>query len=203
MPEVPNIALAPISCGTRRVGRKAAVMSSTSKPKRNCVNSWTLRVHTPVKNPAIGSGTMPDDSCLLIGDHCIVPAWPYCGRSPMAFQTAKQGSRTKFLTLSCVKSLLREKAPSWTAHSWIGQPSIFIPIFCNAFTRPPEKWPSRRGSARIRPAEEKAKSTGLRRLGTRGPSLRLCPSLAGREPLSSFSVQPEAEGCQTVACFGR
>jgi hypothetical protein len=70
-----------------------------------------------------------------------------------------KAQETKFLTLSCVKSLLREKAPSWTAHSWIGQPSIFIPIFCNAFTRPPEKWPSRRGSARIRPAEEKAKST--------------------------------------------
>jgi hypothetical protein len=48
---------------------------------------------------------MPDDSCLLIGDHCIVPAWPYCGRLPMAFQTAKQGSRNQISY-----AVLREKA---------------------------------------------------------------------------------------------
>jgi hypothetical protein len=78
----------------------------------------------------------------------------------MAFQTAKQGSRNQIsYAVLREKAFCVKKASSWTAHSWIGQPSIFIPIFCNAFTRPPEKWPSRRGSARIRPAEEKAKST--------------------------------------------
>jgi hypothetical protein len=106
-----------------------------------------------------------------------------------------------FSELVAAALALREKASSWTVKSWFQTAVNFHSIiFCNAFTRPPEIGRADAGSARVRPAEERQKAPGCVVSGHGAPNLRLCrPLLSGREPLSSFSVQPEAKGCQTVA----